>query len=84
MAARAATALVGGYAAAAVLATLLARLLPIARAAATSWGMIASFLLYGAIGLWCFHEPRLARVFGVVWGIVLIGGGTLWLLGVRA
>lgn len=83
MALRSLTALVGGYAAASVLATLLARLLPIDRAEATAWGMVSSFLIYVAIGLWCFHEPRLARVVGIVWGGALLGGGALRLLGVR-
>lgn len=83
MTVRCMTALIGGYAAAAVLATLLARLLPIARVEATSWGMITSFLIFAAIGLWSFHEPRLVRVAGAVWGIALAGGGVLWLLGVR-
>lgn len=40
MLARCATALLGGYGAAAVLATLLARLLPIEPVEATVWGMI--------------------------------------------
>jgi hypothetical protein len=83
MAFRSVTALVGGYAAAAVLATLLARLLPIARVEATGWGMIMSFPLYAAIGLWCFHEHRPMRVVGAVWGVVIVGGCLLWLLGVR-
>jgi hypothetical protein len=83
MAFRSVTALVGGYAAAAVLATLLARLLPIARIEATSWGMILSFLIYASIGLWCFHERRLVRVAAAVWGTAIVGGGLLWLLGVR-
>lgn len=83
MAARIVTALVGGYAAAAALATLIARLLPIARVEATLWGMILSFLVYAAIGLWCFHEARLIRVAAVTWGIALAAGGLVWLIGVR-
>ncbi|MFS2108583.1 iron transporter [Sphingomonas sp. Sphisp140] len=83
MAGRCLTALVGGYAAAAGLATLLARLLPVARVEATGWGMILSFLFYGAFGLWAFHEPRLARVAGVIWGTAVIAGGAAFLLGVR-
>ncbi len=83
MAFRSLTALVGGYAAAAVLATLIARLLPIARVEATSWGMILSFPIYAGIALWCFHEHRLLRVAAAVWGIATFGGGLLWLLGVR-
>lgn len=84
MAARCVTALVGGYAAAAALATLLARLLPIARAEATAWGMILSFLAYAVIALWCFVEPRLSRVAMLVWGVALLCGGIAWWLGVRA
>ncbi|RZM20200.1 MAG: DUF3649 domain-containing protein [Sphingomonas sp.] len=83
MAFRSLTALVGGYAAAAVLATLIARLLPIAPVEATSWGMVLSFPIYAGIALWCFHEHRLLRVAAAVWGIATFGGGLLWLLGVR-
>lgn len=83
MAMRCVTALIGGYAAASALATLLARLLPGDRAEATAWGMIVSFLLYAIIGLWSFHEPRLGRVALIVWGGALAGIATLWLLGTR-
>ena len=84
MAARWTTAIVGGYAASAALAALLARLLPIARVEATSWGLIAAFAIYTALLLWCFREPKLGRVAALVWGIALIGGGAAWALGVRA
>lgn len=83
MAARIVTALVGGYAAAAALATLAARLLPIDRAEATSWAMILSFLVYGGLALWSFHERRLARVAIAVWGSAAVAGAGLYLLGVR-
>lgn len=83
MGARCVTALAGGYAAAAGLATLSARLLPIARAEATGWAMILSFLLYAVIVLWCFHERRLSRVAGLVWGAAVLSIGTAMLLGVR-
>ncbi|MES2056382.1 MAG: iron transporter [Pseudomonadota bacterium] len=83
MAARCLTALIGGYAAAAGVATLSARLLPIARAEATGWAMILSFLLYAVIGLWCFHEARLWRVAAIVWGMALLSIGAAVLLGVR-
>lgn len=83
MTARAATALAGGYAAAAGVATLSARLLPIARVEATIWSMILSFLLYAALGLWAFHEPRLARVAGVIWAMALLSAGAAWMLGAR-
>jgi len=77
------SALVGGYAAAAGLASLLARLLPIDRVEATLWGMLAAFVFYAALGLWAFHEPRLWRVTGIIWGIALLSGATLFALGVR-
>ena len=83
MIARVITAVVGGYAASAAMATLLARLLPIARAEATIWGLIASFLLYTGVLLWCFREPRLSRVAAGVWGITALAGGGAWLLGLR-
>ncbi len=83
MAWRCLTALVGGYAAAAGLATLAARLLPIARVEATAWAMIVAFPLYAAIGLWAFHEPRLARVAGAIWSLAIAAIGAALLLGVR-
>jgi hypothetical protein len=84
MVVRAVTAPVGGYAAASGLATLLARLLPVARAEATAWGMILSFLFFAIIGLWAFHEARLLRVAGAVWGVATVSIGFVLLLGVRA
>ncbi|WP_058754233.1 hypothetical protein [Sphingomonas endophytica] len=83
MLARCLTALVGGYVAMATVATLSARLLPIARVEATVWGVIPAFLFYALLSLWCFHEPRLARVVGVVWGTAIVAGAAIWLLGVR-
>ncbi len=83
IAARAVTALFGGYALAAAAATLAARLLPIDRAEATAWSMTLSFLVFVAAGLWCFHEPRLARVALLVWGGAILFGGAAYLLGVR-
>ena len=83
VAVRAVTALVGGYALAAAVATLAARLSPIDRAEATAWSMTLSFLLYVVAGLWCFHEPRVARVALVVWGGAILCGAAAYLLGVR-
>lgn len=84
MVVRCVTAFLGGYALTAATATLVARLLPIARVEATVWGMIPGFLLYAVVGLWCFHEPRLARVAGGVWGGAIVAGTAVWLLGVRS
>lgn len=81
--ARCVTALVGGYVAAAGLASLLARLLPIDRVEATLWGMLTAFVFYAALGLWAFHEPRLIRVAAVIWGIALLSVGAVFALGVR-
>jgi hypothetical protein len=83
MAGRGLTALIGGYGAAAGLATLLARLLPVERVEATAWGMILSFLFYAAFGLWAFYEPRLTRVAAAIWGTAVVAGGAALLLGVR-
>jgi hypothetical protein len=83
MAARCVTALLGGYALTAAVATLIARLLPIARVEATVWAMVPSFFFYAAVALWCFHEPRIARVAAWVWGGAILAGGAVWLLGVR-
>ncbi len=81
MAARALTAIVGGYAAAAGCVSLLARIAPIDRAEATIWAMTLSFLVYAGFLLWAFHETRLARVAGVIWGLTFGSAGCLWLLG---
>lgn len=83
MAARAATALVGGYAAAAGLAALLARLLPGSRVEASAWGMVLSFAVFAVLGLWAFHERRLLQVAAVIWGAALLSGGAALMLGVR-
>ncbi|HVH49515.1 MAG TPA: iron transporter [Sphingomicrobium sp.] len=81
MAARTITAIVGGYAAAAGSVSLLARVLPIDRAEATIWAMTLSFLLYAAIILWAFHETRLLRVAGVIWGTAIGSTAGVFLLG---
>lgn len=83
MIARCATALAGGYAAAAGIASLGARLLPVARVEATVWGMILSFLIYAVLGLWAFHERRLARVALVIWGCALLTAGLAFAIGPR-
>jgi len=80
MAARTVTAIVGGYAAAAGSVSLIARIAPIDRAEATIWAMTLSFLIYAGLILWAFHEIRLARVTGVIWGLALGSIGCLWLL----
>lgn len=77
------TALLGGYAAASGIASLFARLLPIARVEATTWGMILSFLVFASLGLWAFHEPRLSRVAAVIWGSAALSIGIAVLLGAR-
>ncbi|KQZ62708.1 hypothetical protein ASD67_14485 [Sphingopyxis sp. Root1497] len=81
MAARTITAIVGGYAATAGSVSLLARVLPIDRAEATIWAMTLSFLLYAAIILWAFHETRLLRVTGVIWGTAIGSTAGVFLLG---
>lgn len=83
MIARCATALVGGYGAAAGVASLGARLLPVARVEATLWGMILSFLVFAAFGLWAFHERRLARVALVIWGCALLTASLAFAIGPR-
>lgn len=83
MTGRCLTALLGGYAAAAGVASLIARLLPVARAEATLWGMIVSFLLYATIALWAFHEPRLARVATWIWGSAILSISLSLLMGPR-
>ena len=83
MAARCATALAGGYLAAAGLASLLARVLPAGRAEATAWGMILSFLFFACIALWAFHEHRLRRVIIAIWGSGLTTTALVVLMGPR-
>lgn len=81
--ARGFTALFGGYAASAALASLLARLLPGSAAEASAWGMILSFPLFAALGLWAFHERRLVSVLAVLWGSALLASAAVMLLGGR-
>jgi len=81
MAVRTVTAIVGGYAAAAGSVSLIARIVPVDRAEATIWAMTLSFLVYAGLILWAFHEARLARVLGIVWGLALGSIGCLWVLG---
>lgn len=83
MIARCVTALVGGYASAAGLASLGSRLLPVARVEATLWGMILSFLIFASLGLWAFHERRLWKVALVIWGSALLSVGMVMAIGVR-
>ncbi|NWK97812.1 iron transporter [Sphingobium lactosutens] len=83
MIARCVTALVGGYAAAAGIASLGARLLPIARVEATLWGMILSFLILASFGLWAFHERSLLKVALVIWGSALLSAGLTIAIGSR-
>lgn len=83
MVARCVTALVGGYAAAAGVASLGARLLPIARVEATLWGMILSFLIFACFGLWAFHERSLLKVASIIWGSALISTGFTLAMGPR-
>lgn len=81
MAVRAATALVGGYAAAAGSVSLAARIAPIDRAEATIWAMLLSFAVYAGLLLWAFHEPRLSRVLLLIWGVAIASVAGVWLLG---
>lgn len=84
MTARSVTALIGSYLAAAGSASLLARIMPIARPEATAWGMILSFLIFALLGLWAFYERRLAHVAMAIWGSAVLTTGAVLLLGVRA
>lgn len=81
MAARTVTAIIGGYAAAAGSVSLVARIAPANRAEATIWAMTLSFLVYASLILWAFHETRLTRVAGVIWGLAFGSIGCLWMLG---
>ena len=83
MVARCLTAMFGGYALTAALATLVARLLPLSRVEATVWAMVPAFLIYALVTLWSFHEPRFVRVVALVWGGALATGALVWCIGVR-
>jgi len=83
MSLRCVTAVLGGYAASAGTATLIARVLPIARVEATIWAMIFCFLFYACLALWAFHEQRLLRVCVGIWGIAVATISLVLLLGVH-
>lgn len=81
LAARITAAVVGGYAAANVVAIFLARLLPLPRADAVLTMTLASFALYTAAAVWAF-AARSARVawLGLLAPIALCAVAA-WLLG---
>jgi hypothetical protein len=69
---RCVTALPGAYFAAAGLSSLFARLAPLPRVEATTWGLILSFALFAGLALWAFAEPRLIRMAGVIWSLAAL------------
>ncbi|MFV0680235.1 DUF3649 domain-containing protein [Ottowia sp.] len=65
---RALAAVFGGYALAALTSVALALWLPLARAEAVTWGMLASFVVYPCAVMWVFAARSAARAW---WGLLL-------------
>lgn len=80
---RCVTALPGAYAAASGLSSLFARLAPLPRVEATTWGLVLSFAVFAGLALWAFAEPRLVRATAGVWGLAALSIGAGLALGVR-
>jgi hypothetical protein len=81
---RAAAAALAGYAAAAALAIMLSRVLPMPRAEAVLTGMLLSFVFYAAAVLWAFAARSLRLVWLVLLGIAASCAAASWLLGAGA
>lgn len=87
MATRTLAAVVGGYAATALITALLARHLPMARAEATMTATLASFGIYAAVLMTAFAVRRTATALVGLGATVALLGAALWLsfqLGGRA
>jgi hypothetical protein len=76
VASRVFAALCGGYLAAVGLVALASALLAVVFGLARSEALILTtmlgFILYAALILWAFSEPRLGRVWLAVWGVAII------------
>jgi hypothetical protein len=75
---RVCAALFGGYAAAAALSALLARLLPLSRASATTTALLLTALLYLGAILWAFAAKSPSRAWTVLGAIALAAGALTW------
>ncbi|WP_063922932.1 DUF3649 domain-containing protein [Cupriavidus basilensis] len=77
---RVCAAIFGGYAATAALAVLLARLLPLPKASATTAAILSTALLYLCAILWAFAARSPSRVWAVLGTVALVAGALSWRL----
>jgi hypothetical protein len=80
---RAAAAVLGGYALAALFAAATARLLPLPRVEAVLPGTMLAFVVIPAVAIWAFLARSVARAWaGIVIAAMLLAAAT-WLAGLR-
>ena len=81
VAGRVALAALGGYGVAALSATLMALVLPIARSEAVSTGTLASFAIMAGAVVWVFAARTLARAALFLGLVAALLTASLWLAG---
>jgi len=81
VAVRVATACLGTYAVAALLAAALARTLPMPKVEAVSVATLLAFLIAPAVPIWAFLAPGPWRALGGIVALSLLLYGMFWLAG---
>lgn len=77
VAARALAAAAMGYVIAALAASLIARVLPGPVTEGVMAGMVLSFAIYAAVGIWSFAVPNSVKLWIYLAGVTLVLGGLL-------
>ncbi len=78
VASRLCAALFGGYAAASAFSMLVARLVPLPKASATTTAILTTPILYLATILWAFSARSPSRAWLVLIAVTLLVGGLTW------
>ena len=78
VASRVCAALIGGYVAVSAVSMLLARVVPLPKAGATTTAILSTPILFVAVILWAFSARSPSRAWLVLVVVTLIAGGTTW------
>ncbi len=78
VASRLCAALFGGYVAASTFSMLVARLVPLPKAGATTMAILTTPILYSATILWAFSARSPSRAWLVLIAVTLLAGGLTW------
>ena len=78
VASRACAALLGGYVAVSAISMLLARMVPLPKAGATTAAILSTPILFVVVILWVFSARSPSRAWLVLVVVTLIAGGTTW------